>query len=140
MTFYFAFAANMDKAGMAERCPDAQALCLARLQGWRYVITGDGMGAAVRDDQCVIHGVLWRCTQADMAALDAFESVDDGLYSQITVPVISEEAPREAIIYVSPNPQEGAPRPGYQELVVAAARSWSLPRAYIAELETWLNQ
>jgi len=140
MPYYFAFAANMDRHGMAERCPDAEALCLARLDGWRYVITGDGMGAAVQADESIIQGVLWQCSDADMAALDAFESVEDGLYSQIAVPVQTQEGPRQAIIYVSPNPDEGTPRPDYQELVLAAARDWQLPDDYIAELEGWLAE
>jgi hypothetical protein len=32
---------------------------------------------------------------------------------------------------------EGRPRPGYVELIAAAARAWNLPERYIRSVERW---
>ena len=42
-----------------------------------------------------------------------------------------------ALVYFARPRGEGRPKPGYIELVVAAAREWDLPEAYIRSLEAW---
>ena len=44
---------------------------------------------------------------------------------------------RRALVYVARPSGEGRPKAGYIELVVAAAREWDLPQAYIASLQLW---
>ena len=43
-----------------------------------------------------------------------------------------------ALVYVARPLGCGRPRPGYMELVLAAAREWNLPAAYTASLRRWL--
>ena len=40
-----------------------------------------------------------------------------------------------ALVYFARPGGEGRPKPGYIELVIAAAREWDLPDAYIRALE-----
>jgi hypothetical protein len=40
-------------------------------------------------------------------------------------------------VYITRRRGEGTPRPGYIELVVAAARDWKLPQRYITSLQRW---
>ncbi len=61
MTLYFAYGANMERAGMRKRCPGAVALGPARLRGWRYIIAS-GYGSVAPAQGCEVHGVLWRLT------------------------------------------------------------------------------
>ena len=135
MTLHFAYGSNMSLALMRRRCPGAYALGPARLDGWRFVITCDGYASLVRDPGTRVHGVLWRLTPRDLAALDAYEQP---AYLRRIVPVRHGAARRPALVYLAPERGGGKARPGYQELVVAAARDWKLPAAYVAALARWI--
>ena len=41
------------------------------------------------------------------------------------------------MIYVGRERRPGQPRPGYQRVLVAAAREWQLPERYVRSLERW---
>jgi gamma-glutamylcyclotransferase (GGCT)/AIG2-like uncharacterized protein YtfP len=135
MPLYFAYGANMDVAAMARRCPRSKALGPARLTRHRLAAMREGWLTAVRDPLSELHGVLWDVALADVAALDRFEDVADGLYVKRVQPVIAAGGPKRALIYFGTNGGPGALRADYLASVVAAARRWKLPPAAIAELE-----
>jgi Gamma-glutamyl cyclotransferase, AIG2-like len=135
MTLHFAYGSNMSRALMRRRCPGARALGPARLDGWRFVITRDGYASLVRDPGARVHGVLWGLTPRDLAALNAYEQ---RAYLRRVVPVRQGAARRPALVYLAPERGGGRARPGYQELVVAAAREWELPGTYVATLERFI--
>jgi len=135
MTLHFAYGSNMSRALMRRRCPGARPLGPGQLDGWRFVITGDGYASLVRDPGARVHGVLWRLSPRDLAALDAYEQ---RAYLRRIVPVRHGAARRPALVYIAPERGGGRARPGYQELVVAAARDWSLPKAYVIGLARWI--
>jgi hypothetical protein len=60
--------------------------------------------------------------------------VAGGLYVKAQQPVTTEAGVRRALVYLGRS-QGGAPRPGYLEGVVAAAREAGLPEGYVRELE-----
>ena len=68
---------------MRTRCAAAIPLGPAVLRGWRYVIV-QGYGSVASAPGICVHGVLWRLTPRDLAALNAFESLDSGLYRRAT--------------------------------------------------------
>jgi hypothetical protein len=80
---------------------------------------------------------LWRLTARDLAAVNAYESIGSGLYLRRLLPVRSGERQASALVYIARRRGEGMPRPGYIELVTAAARDWSLPEPYIRSLGRW---
>jgi gamma-glutamylcyclotransferase (GGCT)/AIG2-like uncharacterized protein YtfP len=135
MTLHFAYGSNMSRALMRRRCPAARGLGPARLDGWRFVITRDGYASLVRDSGAQVHGVLWRLTARDLAALNAYEQ---HAYLRRIIPVWQGAARRPALVYLAPERGGGKARPGYQELVVASAREWQLPDAYVARLARWI--
>ena len=133
MTLYFAYGANMERAAMAKRCPAAQPLGPALLRGWRYVIA-QGYGSVAPASGSHVFGVLWRLTPRHLAALNAFESLDSGLYRR-TMLTVEIGGPRvRALVYVGEQRGRRRPMPGYQERVIAAAEDWKLPSRYVAEL------
>jgi hypothetical protein len=134
MTLHFAYGSNMSRALMRRRCPGARPLGPARLDGWRFMIMREGYASVVPEPGAAVHGVVWRLTPRDLAALNAYESLDRGLYVRRVLPVAVVGCRRPALVYVAPGRALGRPRPGYQELVVAAAREWSLPEAYVHSL------
>jgi len=135
MPLYFAYGSNMDVAGMAERCPRARPLGVARLARHRLAVMREGWLTAVRDSRGEVHGVLWEASFADMQALDRYEGLADGHYAKVVQPVISERGAKQAIIYFGANSGPGVARADYIAGVLAAARNWNLPAATITQLE-----
>jgi cation transport regulator ChaC len=134
---HFAYGSNMDRASMRRRCPTATALGAARLDHWRFLVTRDGYGSVAPAPGDVVHGVLWRLAPRDLAAVNAYESVDSGLYRRCMLSVRRGGRRVQALVYVARDRRAGRPRPGYQDLVVRAARDWSLPEDYVRRLERW---
>src|SRR6516165_761349 len=137
MTLHFAYGSNMSRALMAARCQGAAAVGIAVLSGWRFVINPEGFGSIAPRPGGRVHGVLWRLSARDLAAINAYESVDSGLYLRRRLPVRCGEAQAMALVCIARRQGEGTPRPGYIPLVVDAAREWQLPERYIYSLARW---
>jgi cation transport regulator ChaC len=137
MVPYFAYGSNMSAQLMRGRCPGAVAVGTARLLGWRFVVTRDGFASIVRERGEAVYGVLWRLTPRDTAVLNAYECLDSGLYSRHVLPVHRNARITPALVYIARSRTQGRPRPGYQRVVVEAAREWGLPKPYVQTLERW---
>lgn len=131
MSLYFAYGSNMDRDAMAARCPGSHPLGVARLARHRLVVMREGYLSVVRDPRLDVPGVLWRLALADMPALDRYEEVAGGLYWKRQLAVIGEAGPRQALVYIGSNAGPGAPRPGYLEGVLDAARRAGLPARHL---------
>jgi len=138
MPLYFAYGSNMDKAAMLRRCPASKPVGVARLMRHRFIIFDEGYASVVRDPQRVVWGMVWDLALADVPALDRYESLSTGLYTKVIQPVVTEQGPRRAMVYVGRSAQSGAPRPGYMEGVIEAAIHAGLPEDYIRSLGLWL--
>ena len=133
---YFAYGANMDRDAMLVRCPAAQLLGTERLAGYRFIIARAGFGGLVPDPAADVYGLLWELTANDVAALDEFEGVREGLYRKATLTV----AGGPALVYVPADYSRGSPQPGYLEAIVAAAQLHGLPPSYVNELSGWRHR
>ena len=58
----------------------------------------------------------------------------------LTLAVIAERSPKQAIVYFGANAGPGAVRPDYIAEVLAAARSWPLPGEGLGALERIARQ
>ena len=135
MTVYFAYGANMDPVHMAEHCPGAERIGPATLEGFRIGIGAGGFGTAREAPGRAVHGVLWRLTDRDEAALDRFEDVAGGFYRKETVAVRERDRPTaSAMIYRAVDDRPGAPNEKYLARVIEVAGQLGLPAAYLAEL------
>ena len=130
MTLYFAYGSNMSRALMRPRCPSACEVGVAELAGYRFIVTADGYASIVRAPGASVHGLLWRLAPRDLAALHAYEDVAGGLYRTETLPVRLGARRAPALVYVGRSGTPGLPRPGYMELVLAAAEEVGLPADY----------
>jgi len=137
VTLHFAYGSNMSRALMAARCPAARALGRATLAGWRFVINPGGFGSIAPWPGGCVHGVVWRLSARDLAAINAYESVDTGLYLRRRLSVRRGNEQAIALVYITREQGQGRARPGYIDLVVAAAREWDLPEPYIRSLARW---
>lgn len=141
---YFAYGSNLHRPQMAALAPSAVVLGPARLVGWELFVTGYGVlsirpaglgaGAAGPGVGAEVLGLVWACTYADLAVLDRFEAVDEGLYQRIEIDV---DGP--AVAYRATSEAEGPPRPGYLETsVLPPMRELGFPEAYVARVAGWL--
>jgi hypothetical protein len=137
MTLHFAYGSNMSRALMRARCPGAGAVGTATLAHWRFIIGVEGHGSIAPRPGATVHGVLWRVGARDIAAINAYENLDSGLYMRRIVPVRHGASLHPALVYILRRPGEGTARPGYVHLVVAAARDWGLPARYVDALQRW---
>ena len=134
---HFAYGSNMSRALMRVRCRDAQALGIAHLAGWRFVINREGFGSIAPQPGAGVQGVLWRLSARDLAAINAYESVSSGLYLRRRLAVRLGARQADALVYITRQGGEGRARPAYIRLVVQAARDWELPERYIRSLARW---
>jgi len=137
MTLYFAYGSNMNRGAMERRCAGATAIGPARLDGYGFFVGIDGWGSVKRKAGATVHGVLWRLTPRDAAALHAYELLHKGLYDVRHLPVRLGAGRVTAMLYVLRRRSAGKPRPGYAEMIAAAARGWRLPEPYIRSVERW---
>src|SRR5436190_22134209 len=122
MTLHFAYGSNMSRVLMRARCPRAEAIGTATLLGWRFLNIPEGFGSIAPQPGGRVHGVLWRLSPRDLAAVNAYESVETGLYVRRRLAVRSGEAQATALVYIARRQGEGVARPGFIPVVVEAAR------------------
>ena len=108
---------------------------MAELADFRFVITADGYASVKPARAATVHGVLWRLTPRDRVLLDAWENIAAGLYRAEMLPVRRAGRSVLALVYVARPGGEGRPKPGYMELVTAAAREWEMPADYLDSLQ-----
>jgi len=137
MTYYFAYGSNMNRAAMRRRCPGARAIGPAVLVGYAFFVGIDGWGSVKPARGTIVHGVLWRLTPRDIAALHAYELLHQGLYEVRHLPVRFGSRCLRAMVYQLRRRQPGRPKPGYAEMIAAAARDWKLPEPYVRSVERW---
>jgi len=132
---HFAYGSNMDCGLMRRRCPGARLVGGAVLRDHRFVITKDGYASIAVARGARVHGLLWRLTMRDLAALNAYENIDGGLYRAANLTVQAQGRAVRALVYLGRSGVSGRPRLGYMERVAAAAREAALPADYVANLE-----
>jgi hypothetical protein len=143
---YFAYGSNLHRAQMASLAPSAEPVGLARLPGWELFVNDHGV-LSIRTSSpgsgAEVLGLVWSCTVGDLAVLDRFEAVDEGLYVRDRVTVAGfgsgSGAGGPAQAYWSVSKADGRPRPGYLEAsVLPPMRSLGLPGPYVDRVEAWL--
>jgi gamma-glutamylcyclotransferase (GGCT)/AIG2-like uncharacterized protein YtfP len=131
---HFAYGSNMSAALMRCRCPGARLGGRARLPGYRVIVMRSGYASIVAAPGGCVHGLLWRLTPRDVAALNAYENLDGGLYRTVIMAVVAQRRRHAALVYVGRDRARGRPRPGYVEIVTQAARDAGFPPHYVRSL------
>jgi gamma-glutamylcyclotransferase len=104
--YYFAYASNLNRKQMRERCPKAKPLFRARLPHHRLVFAGwsrkwRGGTATIRSSPGdVVVGALYEVSEADLRVLDKHEGVP-ATYDRLKVKVVTEDNDFvEAVAYI----------------------------------------
>jgi len=131
---HFAYGSNMSAALMRRRCPGARLEGRAHLPGYRVIIMRCGYATIVAAPGGCVHGLLWRLTPRDVAALNAYENLAGGLYRAVTMAVEADRRRHAALVYVGRGRACGRPGPGYLEIVTQAAHDAGFPPHYVRSL------
>jgi gamma-glutamylcyclotransferase (GGCT)/AIG2-like uncharacterized protein YtfP len=81
-----------------------------------------------------VWGAIWNVSDSDLASLDRYEGVAGGLYRREFVTVMAENKPVDVLLYIESYDDHGMPRPDYLERIIAGARWFDLPQAWIDDL------
>ena len=133
---YFAYGSNLCATQMAWRCPDAGDPLPAVLLDHDWLINERGVATVERLAGASVHGVLWRVSDDDLAALDLAEGVPER-YRRDHLVVHTSEGPSPAWVYIDDRVTPGPPRPGYLQGIVDAAVQHGLPQRWIDFLRRW---
>ncbi|MDD7811385.1 poly-gamma-glutamate hydrolase family protein [Mycobacterium sp. CSUR Q5927] len=133
---YFAYGSNLCVQQMARRCPEASDPRPATLADHDWLINQRGVATVEPFPGSRVHGVLWRVSDRDLAALDSAEGVPVR-YRRDRLTVHTSDGPAPAWVYIDHRVQPGAPRDGYLERIIGAAVQHRLPPAWIEFLRRW---
>jgi gamma-glutamylcyclotransferase len=146
--FYFAYGSNLDLMQMQLKCPDAQFVSTARLDGYRICFPRKSF---VRDCAIVsiepdvaesVWGALYEIDDSELKRLDEREGYRPqrephrNSRNRITVRVEgSDERSVSAETYAAvPSENPGLPSPHYIGYLVASAAECGLPKSHLVKL------
>jgi gamma-glutamylcyclotransferase (GGCT)/AIG2-like uncharacterized protein YtfP len=146
--YYFAYGSNLDPLQMRLRCPAAEFVSTAKLDGYRLCFPRKSF---VRDCAVIsiepapgeaVWGALYELDGVDIARLDEREGYDrrrdrtQNQRNRTTVRVeTSDDRAVVAEVYIAvPTANPGLPTPQYVGYLVAAAAECGLPKAHLVAL------
>jgi hypothetical protein len=128
--FYFAYAGNLNKKQMQERCPDSRPKFTAILPNYKLVFSGwsrtwHGGTATIKPFRGEkVRGAIYEVTEAGVRQLEKHEVG----YSRMNVTVFDEDnQPHQAVTYVKSGQLEDAlPSKEYAAVIKQGYRDWSI--------------
>jgi gamma-glutamylcyclotransferase len=139
--YYFAYGSNMYWPQMQRRCPSSSFVCAARLKNYQFGITRHsglrdcGTANVFPVNGQEVWGAVYEVSDADLRVMDSFE---DGYRREILTvnPIDNGAKSINVLVYVA-EIERNVPRPNaeYKRLILAGAKQWRLPTAYIKMLE-----
>lgn len=129
--FYFAYASNLSRQQMQERCPGAKSMFPATLHHYQLAFTGwsrnwHGATATIRPFRGEkVLGGIYDVSEECLRQLDKCEGPG---YRRLKVIVNNEDGkPVEAVTYIkSERAEEGKPSPEYLAVIQQGYRDWRL--------------
>jgi len=131
--YYFAYASNLSKKQMSERCPDCKPLFTATLPNHKLVFTGwsrkwRGGVATIRpsrDDK--VSGAVYEISDRCLRVLDGHESYP-AVYDRLNVLVFGEDGEAvEAVTYIKrEQAEETQPSQEYLAVIRQGYKDWRI--------------
>ena len=131
---YFAYGSNMDPAQMLVRCPGAVRVERGFVRHRRFVINRRGVATLACERNTGVWGGVWSITARDEAMLDRFEGFPNRYGKERISVTFGDGGSCKALAYIDPVTDEGLPREGYLPRILRGARSFRLPKDYIASI------
>jgi len=131
--YYFAYASNLNRRQMAERCPDSLPALRATLPNYRLIFSGwsrqwRSPTASIKPFQGDrVVGAAYEITELCLQRLDRYEGYP-GTYDHLEVRVIDEEGqPFRAVTYIMrKQAEEARPSRDYLAVIQQGYRDWEI--------------
>ncbi|OGN99642.1 MAG: hypothetical protein A2Y90_06415 [Chloroflexi bacterium RBG_13_52_12] len=128
--FYFAYASNLSKKQMQERCPESKPKFIATLPNYKRVFSGwsrtwHGGTATIQPFRGEkVHGAIYEVGEAGMRQLEKHEVG----YSRLNVTVFDEDnMPHQAVTFIrSGRVAEALPSKEYAAVIKQGQRDWAI--------------
>ena len=128
--YYFAYASNLNRKQMQERCPDSKPMFVATLPNYKLVFTGwsrqwRGGVASIKSFRGEkVPGAIYEVTEECLRRLDKYEVN----YNRLKVTVFNEDGePVEAITYINSGQlEETLPSKEYVAVIQQGYRVWEI--------------
>ena len=129
--YYFAYASNLNRKQMQERCPESKPKFTATLHHYRLVFVGwsrqwRGGVASIRPFRGEkVRGAIYEVSEECLRRLDRYEGSD---YRRLNVIVNNEDnEPVEAATYIrTQQAEETKPSPEYLSIIQQGYKDWRL--------------
>jgi len=130
---HFAYASNLNRKQMAERCPDSQPKFKATLPNHKLIFAGwsrtwHGATASIKPFQGnKVVGGVYEISERDLGSLDKHEGCP-AVYSRVSKRVITEDGDlMEVVTYVmQQQSEESRPSREYLAIVQQGYRDWGI--------------
>ncbi|MBL7125540.1 MAG: gamma-glutamylcyclotransferase [Dehalococcoidales bacterium] len=131
--YYFAYASNLNRKQMQERCPGSKPMFVATLPNYKLVFAGwsrqwRGGKASIklfRGER--VSGAVYEVSERDLSRLDRYEGCP-GNYNRLKVTVFDEDGRSvEAVTYIkSGQLEETPPSKEYLAVIQQGYRDWEI--------------
>jgi gamma-glutamylcyclotransferase (GGCT)/AIG2-like uncharacterized protein YtfP len=115
---YFAYGSNLDQDQMEDRCPGAELVYAASMDGYRIAFTGHSMGrrgavaTIVKHKGGKVDGLVYSLTADDVRALDRCEGAPH-VYRRLEIEMDDDDGTHPCIVYVHHETKERPPGRDY---------------------------
>ncbi|MFC1937418.1 gamma-glutamylcyclotransferase family protein [Chloroflexota bacterium] len=131
--YYFAYASNLNRKQMAERCPDSEPLFVATLPNYRLLFSGwsrqrrGGTATIQRSQGDKVRGAVYEISEQCLKRLDKYEGYPE-IYNRLKVMVFNEDGePVESVTYIKIGQlEETQPAKEYLAIIQQGYRDWRL--------------
>jgi gamma-glutamylcyclotransferase (GGCT)/AIG2-like uncharacterized protein YtfP len=131
--YYFAYASNLNKKQMLERCPDSKPKLVTTLPNYKLVFVDwsrqwrGGVASIKPFSGEKVRGAIYEILDGDVKRLDNYEGCP-GNYNRLNVTVFDEDnQPIQAMTYIKSGQfQETQPSQQYLAVIQQGLRDWRL--------------
>jgi len=131
--YYFAYASNINRKQMAERCPDAKSRSVATLPNFKIIFTGysrlrKGAVATIRGSKGdKVMGAVYEISESDLRKLDKYEGYPTD-YKHLEVRVFTDGGESfDAVTFIkAAQEEEGQPSAEYRAIIQQGYRDWGI--------------
>jgi hypothetical protein len=131
--YYFAYASNLNRRQMSERCPDSKPMCTATLPNHKLIFTGwsrqwRGGKASIKPlpNHKVVGGV-YEISEIDLRMLDKQEGCPSAYYRANKIVFTEDGEPLEVATYISRDQaEETRPSLEYLSIMKQGYKDWGL--------------
>ncbi len=131
--YYFAYASNLSRKQMSERCPDAQPKFVATLSNYKLIFAGwsrkwHGGVASIKPFRGErVTGAIYELSERGLRQLDKYEGYPD-IYTRVNVIVTDGFGSRmEAVTYIKvEQSEETQPSKEYLAIIQQGYRDWGI--------------